>query len=885
MHLCLVLLLAANLPVLAPAVLGVENDLPLPFDPAEVVRQVSATTDDSTAFLLDTNTVYTASAQAQSYARAAFDGEYYLVVWTDHRCSFKDDVYGARLTADGVLLDSAGIPISLEAVNQSRPSVAFDGTDFLVVWSDTRGGYYDIYGARVTHDGEVLEPHGFAVHTDTDLQQFPSVAVFDTLCLVTWQDSRSGYWDIYGARVSGGQVLDPGGFQVSYGAENEQYGAISPGADGWLVVWQDSRNGGFDIYGSRVTPDGKVADSAGIWIARGSHNESNAAVGFDSLWLVSWADMRGGTYSDIYAARVGSDGSVLDTLGFAVSTAGNSQSSPSVSGSGSFMVSWGDARSYPDYNIYGTRVTRAGVVLDPSGLAVSTAGGSQQTPMVAWGDTNWLVSWNDGRGDNSWAVYSARVGTGGTVIDPDGIHTSPLLYNQFEPDVAFDGTNYLVAWGDYRSGTNRDIYGTRVAPDGTVLDPAGIPLCTQGNWQGVASVEFGDSLYLVAWGDLRTGFDIYGTRVTPAGEVLDPGSITICRYEQIQLYPDISWTGDHWLVVWHDWRNHEYDIYGTRVTEAGTVLDPSSLPICTGNRNEYHPVVATADSTSLVTWDDTRDGSSRIYGTRVNKDGEVLEPGGFRVSSASAYRPAIGFDGDNYLVTWDDYRAAGANIYGARVAPDGTILDPTGKPISTAVNSQEQSAVAFDGGNWFVSWQDWRNGHDYDIYAAKVSPAGTVLETFPVRTGPEEHISPAVAAGADGQVLLTWSGWTDSINSRVGFTQRIWGWLYPGTSGAGEGSRTPNSPRTTLEAYPNPFSRSITLRLASGVKRSASVSIFDTGGRLVRTLLASSPGRQACSVIWDGRDDYGRTLPDGVYHARLGSVDGSVQSGSITLVR
>jgi hypothetical protein len=442
-----------------------------------------------------------------------------------------------------------------------------------------------------------------------------------------------------------------------------------------------------------------------------------------------------------------------------------------------------------------------------------------------------------------------------------------------------------VVWGDYRVGTNRDIYGTRVAPDGTVLDPTGISLCTQGNWQGVATVEFGDSLYLVAWGDLRTGFDIYGTRVTPAGEVLDPAGITICRYEQIQLYPDISWTGDHWLVVWHDWRNHEYDIYGTRVTEAGVVLDPNSFPICTGNRNEYHPAVATADSTSLVVWDDTRHGSSRIYGTRVNRDGEVLEPGGFRVSSASAYLPAVGFDGGNYLVTWDDYRAASANIYGARVTPGGTVLDPTGRPISTAAHYQLHSVVTFDGTSYFVSWQDWRNGHDYDIYAAWVSTGGTVIETFPVRTGNQENISPAAAAGTDGQVLLTWSGWTDSINHKAGFTQRIWGWLYPGASGVVEEREPPRAQRLLLQAYPNPFSHSTVLRQASGTKRDASLRIYDAGGRLVRTFGQSSFDNRHSSLLWDGRSDDNRLLPDGVYYLRLGLADGAAQTVQVTLLR
>jgi hypothetical protein len=878
MHIVLSAVLTLSLP--AP---GIQREPDLPFDPAEVVRQLSGDpVFDSAAFLLDTNVVYTASAQAQSCASVAFDGECYLVVWTDHRCGFKDDVFGARLSSSGVLLDSAGIPISLEPVNQTRPSVAFNGADFLVVWSDTRTNDYDIHAARVSRDGIVLEPHGFAVYSGAELQQFPSVAAFDTLCLVVWQDSRNGTFDVHATRMSGAQVLDPAGLRLSSGTGNEQYARVCAGANGWLVAWSDTRSGGSDVYAARVRPDGTSPDSTGIIIAGGSHSETGPAVGFDSVWLVAWSDGRSGTYTDIYAARVSADGAVLDSGGFAVSTAGNSQASPAVSGNFEFLVCWTDARRYPDYDIYGARVTRAGAVLEPNGIQVSSASGSQQLPAVAPGDSGWIAAWNDGRGDNSWAIYCARVRTSGTVIDPNGIHASPLLYNQFEPDVGFDGTNYLVVWGDYRAGTNRDIYGTRVTPSGVVLDPQGIALCTEGLWQGVAAVGFDGDNYLVAWSDLRDAgdFNIYGTRVSPAGTMLDPSGITICNYEQIQLYPDITWDGLNWLVVWHDWRNHEYDIYGTRVGPDGTVKDPNSFAISVSDRNQYHPVVATVDTISFVAWDDTRSGSSRIFGTRVTPSGRVLDPDGVAVSSASSYVPAMTADQSNFLVTWDDYRAGSANVYGARVSPDGTVLDPSGLPFCTAVNYQTTSAGVFDGTDHFVAWQDWRNGHDYDIHAARVSTSGTVLETFAVQTGPEEHVSPALGHGPGQQVLLAFCGWTDSVNSRVAHTQRTWAWLHGSGSGVAEDRKLRRTLRAHPVAFPNPFRGSTTIRFGPTTGNRKKVNIFDTGGRLVRSLCLTN----GCAA-WDGKDDKGNPLPNGIYACRRESGGSPARTCWLTLLR
>src|SRR6185295_11845181 len=100
-------------------------------------------------------------------------------VWMDRRGgeSWNDyDIYGARISASGEVLDRNGIAICRGSGSKFYPSVAFDGQNYFVVWSDGRdAGLNEIYGARVTREGTVLDPNGFKV-THGEIAYQPTVA-------------------------------------------------------------------------------------------------------------------------------------------------------------------------------------------------------------------------------------------------------------------------------------------------------------------------------------------------------------------------------------------------------------------------------------------------------------------------------------------------------------------------------------------------------------------------------------------------------------------------------------------------------------------------------------------------------------------------------------
>jgi hypothetical protein len=348
-----------------------------------------------------------------------FGGANYLVAWQDYRTApFK--IYAARVSPAGAILDPGGILISTNLGEQRAPAIGFDGTNYFVVWDTTS----DVYGARVTQAGALLDRGGVPISTAPDVQAWPVLAFDGTNYLVAWQDGRPG-GGIYGARVNGaGTVLDPGGFAISSGSA----GAPAVAFDGanYLVTWEDGRQGvgNIDIYGTRVTTGGNVLEPDGIQISSTVGRDEAPGVAFDGA---------------------------------------------------NCLVVWGHDSGF--FDITGARVTPAGVVLDPTGIAISTVPGDQRRPGLVFDGSNYLVAWDDARSGN-YEIYGARVSSAGVVADPGGIPVSTGTGNRFQPVLAFDGADTLVVWDDSRAG-NRDIYGARLTQAGIVLDRAGILISTE----------------------------------------------------------------------------------------------------------------------------------------------------------------------------------------------------------------------------------------------------------------------------------------------------------------------------------------------------------------------------------------------------------------------
>jgi hypothetical protein len=857
--------------------------------------QTTEKTDWSRAgeFIVDTNIAYVPVTKTQENAAIAFDGTNYLAVWEDERCWAGSDIYGTRIDQSGNVLDPAGIPICTYKYNNTYPAIAFDGTNYLVVWLARHdgGATGDIMCTRVSTSGEVLDENNILVYSPAYYKGRPGVAFGGSNYLVVWTAYSDGR--VYGARVSpSGTVLDPGGFVIAAAGSTtyQLHSSVTLCGENYLVVWQ---HGGSDynIYGARVSPLGTVIDPAGIPISTAyGDQESPGIVSNGVASLVVWTDGRNSGYPDIYGARVGTDGTVLDPSGICIFSHLEEQADPDVSFSGTcYLVAWADRRNGYTYEIYGARVDTTGTVLDPSGIPIGplSSWAYQYTPCVGTDNVNFFVAWEKSSGTQ---ICGKRVNSSGTILDTTAIPLSDAAYCQDNSAAAFDGKNYLVVWQDNRTGPGQgsNIYGARIDTSGIVLDPSCISIATTAGSEHNPSVAFNGSQYLVVWQvDDYASANIIGTRVDTAGVVLDPSGISICTYQGFQGDPSASSDADRFMVVWEDSRGTDYDIYGARIEQSGTVIDPNGFQISTAADFQANPHVWFGSSQYLVTWDDTRDFDHHIYGARVTPAGAVLDPSGILICGAGySQTPAAAFDGTNFLVAWHDIRGSDADIYGARVDTAGTVLDPGGFPICTAQSGQAHPSVAYDGHDYHVLWFDLRNGTDSDVYEAHVSTAGTVIDELPVSLESDNQIDPYAVSETDDYLLVAYTGFVDSINGQAANAMRIWAKSYR-PEGLEEHLAYEVFPRNReLKVYPNPFTKMTNIRFdEEHSAQDVEIKIYDATGRCVKHFLLPT----ACSLLptvvhWHGDDEQGVPLPTGVYMVRC-SADQSTKTEKVLLVR
>ena len=432
-----------------------------------------------------------------------------------------------------------GVALSPNSSNY-KPTIISDGlTGSLVAWYGGAGS--DILGRRILLDGSIAPgwPASLplVVCGAPGLQERPAmVADGSGGALIFWQDSRSGSdYDIYAQHITGAGLISANtdanwvanGIAISTATGNEYTPtAVTDGAGGAIVVWQDGRQGAgnYDIYAQRVDGDGnKLWAPGGVPVCAAANNQINQTILADGAGgaYIAWQDFRKGTEYDVYVQHIDANGAmvanqrwVANGLGVCVSPSSQFYPQLASDGAGGVFIGWQDFRTGTDNHIFAQHLTAGGQLIagwPDNGSPVCQAQFSQYYPVLASdGGTNVFIAWQDYRDGATNHIYAQKLTSDNRGWVADGLPVTNANNGQFSPQVTADRQGgAFITWYDSRNGTTNDIFVHQLNAQGaknTAWDANGLGICLAPNTQQfpvIATVGTGTSV--MTWQDLRAG--------------------------------------------------------------------------------------------------------------------------------------------------------------------------------------------------------------------------------------------------------------------------------------------------------------------------------------------------------------------------------------------
>ncbi len=509
------------------------------------------------------------------------------------------------------------------------------------------------------------------------------------------------------------------------------------------------------------------------------------------------------------------------------------------------------------------------------------------------------------------------VGVFSAVLNADvlGPEISLPVHNNldaYSPTASYGNGVFLVVWQSGRFEVNditqgfepiADLVACRINESGEVLDAVPFTVSSAADLQEQPRIAFGDGVFLVVWQDIRnsTDWDVYATRVTAEGVVLDPDGILVCGGANNQALPSVTWDGNNFWVVWSDYRSKSYyEIFGGRVSSDGEVLDSGGVLVTSRKGswcNVYRAVTASRGvgksfnlSVTKVTSADGWKTPSSIGKFMV--DGKPagdslglhykIDKNGPDANSNPLYLAA---SPTNYLAVWrTDFTAGGRG--GSPTGSTAALFDSTGARI---LNFHLSSTIVI--GLPVVCWDDslgYIAAWQQNAAVAKSCPFDAVKAVTVTREGvPDATVhsisgtmsNPAgestVSASGNGLALIAYEKHPSISTEPIQISYR----LLTHTPTTASELNVKNLSVKSLSAYPVPFNRSATISFSLSKKSMINLKLFDIKGTIIKTLWNGAKESGNHTISFDGS-----SLAAGIYHVRL-IQDGKSVFRRVTLLK
>ncbi|UCH74375.1 MAG: PKD domain-containing protein, partial [Rhodospirillales bacterium] len=651
--------------------------------------------------------------------------------------------------------DPAPFVIANGFADQTEPRVAWNGQHWLVAWGSPNSTLWNhrIDAVRVAPDGTVLDTPPIAVHNTQYRANFELTANGGEW-LVVLQSTGAGEADLRGVRISAaGTVTNPGGTQLLASTGSLYSFDIASAGGEYLLVWGNSA----------VAPRGQRFDAAlapigGPFAVNGLELASSGTEYF-VVWVIDdpyWDDF-------VLGQRI----SVFGDLGPVVTLAGSGGGLPlwspartDVGWDGSnWWVSWLEVTR----GIVFSRVTPDDIVLDFDGRAVAPGASPRVMQGLAvagapFGGAEFVAVVDQTGGGGPGDIFAIAVAADAIPDGPVVVSTSAPA--QLQVDTAAGNSEVLTVFVSELSGERR-IVGQRIDGAGVAIDPMPFEIAS-GPGVGAPRVGFDGARYLVVWSEDE---QIRGKRVRPDGTVIDTVPLAIAAGRS----PDVAGQAGTFLVIGtHPGISIQYFHPISMRVRGSDGVNLDARPLFLGASYARNPRVTAFSGRWLATWQrNISHDNPQAYMMACFIEADGSSAGAFLYSWYGG-TPDVAVSDARALLVWrsNALQAADNDVLGLVLAADGTFVTAP-FVIGGAADKQLNPAVAWNGTEFVVAWEDKRNAVVYfdertEVFAARVNESGLLQDPdgFAFGDAVRPEILPSVTA-IGGDTLIAASSFRD----------------------------------------------------------------------------------------------------------------------------
>ncbi len=503
--------------------------------------------------------------------------------------------------------------------------------------------------------------------------------------------------------------------------------AASDGTD-FVLVWGDKRRelSTHSVFAARIRSDGLLLDPVGIPVGPLHADGPRVAYLGDGRYVISW------TFDGLMQARLlGTDG----TWASDVIAVGNGYCGDVAAANSRFALAWYDGQ------IRARRFNGDGGAIEAMPVPLSPPLGTSVCPVIAAdrGAPSWTANWV--QQPNIVASFIPSSGAPSTMVTASAPGGAELRIHGL---VGLPGASSLLAWSA-RDTTTTPLWGTPQSPASPL--PSHILWSGDGGEQEIA-------VTLGADGELRglVGLGLYAvdgwaTVIAPldgGAPVSGPAGTDLWGTETV-----LAASANRLLVATSNSNDIVYAVADQRFGFIdGGVASMSGAA-------QTHLALGASPNGWLAAWSERSGQRSRIIARRLDTDGNplgatlVLSPAG-----ASGEHPSVAFAASTWAIVWDDpwngiARFALLDEAGTLIAGDELIIATRQTAMPYVIADQGRFAIV---ASVFV---------EDDVYFASLERDGGLSAGSRVAAVPDFPYWPKLARG-DGGFLVAWEQPTGS---------------------------------------------------------------------------------------------------------------------------